>query len=198
MEVLCLDLEGVLVPEIWQAVAARTGLQALEKTTRDIPVYDDLMKYRLQILDEYDIHLSLIQEEIAKLEPLQGAVEFLHWARLRFQVAIVSDTFYEFGMPLMQSLGYPQLLCHTLEVKDDRVVGYTLRQEDPKRQVVKAFKSLKYTVFAAGDSFNDVNMLEEADQGFFYCAPENVVAQFPQFPCTESYAQLQERLSGVG
>ena len=198
MKVLCLDLEGVLVPEVWQAVAARTGLQALEKTTRDIPVYDDLMKYRLQILDEYDIHLSLIQEEIAKLEPLQGAVAFLHWARLRFQVAIVSDTFYEFGMPLMQSLGYPQLLCHTLEVKDDRVVGYTLRQEDPKRQVVKAFKSLKYTVFAAGDSFNDVNMLEEADQGFFYCAPENVVAQFPQFPCTENYTQLQERLSGIG
>ena len=194
MDVLCLDLEGVLVPEVWEAVAEKTGVEGLLKTTRDIPVYDDLMQYRLGLLAEHDITLSTIQGEIAKLEPLPGAKEFLDWARQEFQVAIISDTFYEFGMPLMAHLGYPTLLCHKLDVQDDRIVGYHIRQEDPKRCSVKAFHSLKYRVFAAGDSFNDVSMLDEADFGFFFTAPENVTEQFPQFAKTESYTELQSAL----
>lgn len=197
MDILCLDLEGVLVPEVWLAVAESTGIEGLKKTTRDIPVYDDLMQYRLEILAEHDVPLSLIQAEIAKLAPLPGARDFLDWARLRFQVAIISDTFYEFGLPLMAGLGYPLLLCHKLTVENDRIVGYQIRQPDPKRCSVQAFKSLEYRVFAAGDSFNDVSMLEEADHGFFFTAPENVTAQFPQFSNTHSYLELQQALTGA-
>ncbi len=194
MDVLCLDLEGVLVPEVWQAVARETGIDALNKTTRDIPVYDDLMQYRLDVLAQHDVTMSLIQGEIDKLDPLPGAVDFLAWARERFQVAIISDTFYEFAAPLMRKLGHPMLLCHKLEIDDDRIVGYRIRQPDPKRQSVRAFKALKYRVLAAGDSFNDVSMLEEADRGVFFSAPENVTAQFPQYATTQSYAELQAAL----
>ena len=194
MDILCLDLEGVLVPEVWQAVAEKTGVEGLLKTTRDIPVYDDLMQYRLGLLAEHDIRLSTIQGEIAKLVPLPGAQDFLDWARQEFQVAIISDTFYEFGMPLMAHLGYPTLLCHKLEIEDDRIVGYQIRQDDPKRCSIRAFHSLRYRVFAAGDSFNDVSMLDEADEGFFFCAPENVTEQFPQFAKTESYDELKQAL----
>ena len=195
MNVLCLDLEGVLVPEVWQAVAQSTGIDALNKTTRDIPVYDDLMQYRLGILAEHDISLSQIQAEIDKLDPLPGAKDFLDWARTRFQVAIISDTFYEFAAPLMAKLEQPFLLCHTLEIENDRIVDYKIRQEDPKRCSVKAFQSLTYTVFAAGDSFNDVSMLDQAEHGFFFCAPENVTREYPQYPLTTSYAELQESLA---
>lgn len=194
MDVLCLDLEGVLIPEVWQAVAAATGIEGLKKTTRDIPVYDDLMQYRLDILREHDITMSLIRGEIDKLHPLPGAVDFLQWARQRFQVAIISDTFYDFAGPLMEKLGQPFLLCHRLVVEDDRIANYRIRQPDPKRCSVKAFKSLNYTVFAAGDSFNDVTMLEEADHGFFYQAPENVCEQFPQYPRAVDYRELQQML----
>lgn len=191
MEILCLDLEGVLVPEVWQAVAASTGIAALNKTTRDIPVYDELMQYRLDILREHDITLTMINADIDKLEPLPGAPEFLDWARQYFQIAIISDTFYEFAAPLMPKLKQPMLLCHHLVVENDRIVDYKIRQPDPKRCAVKAFKSLDYRIFAAGDSFNDVSMLEEADHGFFFQAPENICAQFPQYPRAADYLELQ-------
>jgi len=196
VDVLCLDLEGVLIPEIWLAVADRTGIEALRKTTRDIPVYDELMQLRLDVLAENDLPLSLIEQVIDTLEPLPGAVEFLDWARPRFQVAIISDTFYQFAMPLMAKLGFPTLFCHKLVVEEDRIVGYRIRQEDPKRQSVRAFKSLNYRVLAAGDSYNDISMLEEADAGFFYRAPENVLAEYPQYPHAVSYEALQQLLGG--
>ena len=194
MDILCLDLEGVLVPEVWQAVAKRTEIPQLLKTTRDIPNYDDLMNYRLGIINQHGISLSQIQAEIANLAPLPGAQDFLRWARRHFQVAIISDTFYEFAMPLMTQLEEPFLLCHKLKIEEDRIVGYRLRQKDPKRNSVKAFKSLSLNVIAAGDSFNDVSMLEEADAGFFFQAPDNVRQQFPQYPLATNYRGLQRRI----
>ncbi|MEQ8484039.1 MAG: bifunctional phosphoserine phosphatase/homoserine phosphotransferase ThrH [Pseudomonadales bacterium] len=194
MDILCLDLEGVLIPEIWQAVADRTGIEALRKTTRDIPVYDDLMQLRLGILAEHDLPLSLIQQVIDTLEPLPGAPEFLGWARQQYQVAIISDTFYQFAMPLMAKLGWPTLLCHRLVVEHDRIVDYRIRQPDPKRRSVQAFRSLNYRVLAAGDSYNDVSMLEEADAGFLFCAPDNVRREFPQYPYAGDYPALQRLL----
>ena len=191
MDILCLDLEGVLVPEVWQAVAHETQIPELLKTTRDIPNYDDLMNYRLGIIEQNDITLSQIQAEIAKLAPLPGAADFLRWARQHFQVAIISDTFYEFAMPLMAQLEEPFLLCHKLQIEDDRIVGYRLRQKDPKRCSVKAFKSLSLNIIAAGDSFNDVSMLEEADAGIFFQAPDNVRQQFPHYPLASNYEELQ-------
>jgi len=197
LNVLCLDLEGVLVPEIWQAVADRTGIDELRKTTRDIPVYDELMRLRLDVLTEHDLPLSTIQEVIDGLEPLPGAPEFLGWARQRYQVAIISDTFYQFAMPLMAKLGWPTLLCHRLVVEDDRIVGYRIRQPDPKRHSVRAFQGLNYRVLAAGDSYNDISMLEEADAGFFYRAPDNVRAEYPQYPHADDYQALKGLLEGA-
>ena len=195
MNVLCLDLEGVLVPEIWQAVARDTGIQSLDKTTRDIPVYDDLMHMRLQELSRHDLTLSAIRAVIAGLAPLPGAVEFLAWARRRFQVAVLSDTFYDFAMPLMAKLDYPLLLCHKLVVEDDRITGYRLRQEDPKRHAVRAFRALNYRVLAAGDSFNDVSMLDEADVGIFFNAPLAVRTQHSRFAAVDNYTELQAALA---
>ena len=195
MNVLCLDLEGVLVPEIWQAVARDTGIQTLDKTTRDIPVYDDLMHMRLQELSRHDLTLSAIRAVIAGLAPLPGAVEFLAWARRRFQVAVLSDTFYDFAMPLMAKLDHPLLLCHKLVVEDDRITGYRLRQEDPKRHAVRAFRALNYRVLAAGDSFNDVSMLDEADVGIFFNAPLAVRTQHPRFAAVDNYTELQAALA---
>lgn len=194
LNVLCLDLEGVLVPEVWQAVAERTGIPALTKTTRDIPAYGDLMRMRLEILDEQELTLRTIQDIVAGLEPLPGACDFLAWARRTFQVAILSDTFYEFGMPLMAKLGDPLLLCHRLDVEGDRIVGYRLRQEDPKRHAVRAFRAMNYTVIAAGDSYNDVAMLEEADVGLFFDAPASVIAQYPSFTAVGDYGELAAAL----
>ena len=182
------------MPEIWQAVAHRTGIEALAKTTRDIPVYDDLMRMRLAVLAEQNLPLSAIREVVDGLRPLPGALDFLARARQRFQVAVLSDTFYEFGMPLMAKLGHPLLLCHRLIVSDDRITGYRLRQKDPKRQAVRAFRAMNYRVIAAGDSFNDVAMLEEADAGVFFNAPEGVLAQHPGFPATGTYAELASAL----
>ncbi len=195
MDVLCLDLEGVLIPEIWVAVAERTGIDSLRKTTRDVPVYDDLMRLRLGILAERHIGLSTIRSAIETLNPLPGAVDFLDWARSRFQVAIVSDTFYEFAQPMMAKLGWPLLLCHRLDVTHDEIRGYRIRQPDPKRQSVKAFQSLSYRVLAVGDSYNDIPMLDQADHGFFYRCPATVAAEYPRFPCTQTYAALQQLLA---
>jgi len=191
VDVLCLDLEGVLVPEVWQAVAEATQVDGLLKTTRDIPVYEDLMNYRLKLLAEHAVTLSDIQAQIAKLQPLPGAFEFLEWARLHYQVAIISDTFYEFAAPLMAQLQQPFLLCHKLVVEQDRIIGFKLRQADPKRCSVKAFKSLDLRVVAAGDSFNDVSMLDEADRGIFFQAPDNVRELYPQYPLANDYDELR-------
>jgi phosphoserine/homoserine phosphotransferase len=192
VEIACLDLEGVLVPEIWIAFAERTGIQELRATTRDIPDYDVLMKQRLRILDQHNLGLPDIQAVIAEIKPLDGAVEFIDWLRERFQVVILSDTFYEFSQPLMRQLGFPALLCHKLETDErGRVVNYHLRQANPKRQSVLAFKSLYYRVIAAGDSYNDTTMLAEADAGILFHAPENVIREFPQFPAVQTFDDLK-------
>jgi|TARA_B110000908_G_scaffold85623_1_gene102288 phosphoserine/homoserine phosphotransferase len=192
VEIACLDLEGVLVPEIWIAFAEKTGIEALKKTTRDEPDYDVLMRYRLDILREHGLGLNEIQEVIATLEPLPGAIEFVDWLRERFQVVILSDTFYEFASPLMKQLGYPTLLCHKLETAEDgTVIDYHLRQANPKRQAVVGFKSMYYRTIAAGDSYNDTTMLAEADAGILFHAPENVITEFPQFPAVQSFADLK-------
>ncbi|ABC29450.1 phosphoserine phosphatase/homoserine phosphotransferase bifunctional protein [Hahella chejuensis KCTC 2396] len=192
MELACLDLEGVLIPEIWIAFAEKTGIEALRATTRDIPDYDVLMKQRLEILDEHGYGLPDIQSVIAMLDPLPGAQEFVAWLRRRFQVVILSDTFYEFAMPLMEKLGWPTLLCHRLEVDENgKVTNYLLRQKDPKRMAVQAFHGLNYHVIAAGDSYNDTTMLAEADAGILFKAPDNVIAEFPQFPAVHSYDELR-------
>lgn len=193
MELACLDLEGVLIPEIWIAFAEETGIEELKATTRDIPCYDELMQQRLRILDEHGLKLPQIQETISKLEPLEGAVEFVNWLRERFQVVILSDTFYEFSQPLMRQLGFPTLLCHKLEVNEEgRITDYTLRQKDPKRQSVRAFQLLNYRVIAAGDSYNDTTMLTQAESGILFHAPDNVIAEFPQFPAVHNYEDLKK------
>lgn len=193
MELACLDLEGVLIPEIWIAFAEETGIEELKATTRDIPDYDELMQQRLRILDENGLTLPQIQETISKLAPLEGAVEFINWLRERFQVVILSDTFYEFSQPLMRQLGFPTLLCHKLEVNDEgRITDYTLRQKDPKRQSVRAFQLLNYRVISAGDSYNDTTMLKQAEAGILFHAPDNVIAEFPQFPAVHTFEDLKK------
>jgi len=193
LELACLDLEGVLIPEIWINFAEKTGIEELKATTRDIPDYDVLMKQRLRILDEHNLGYHEIQEVIATLSPLDGAQEFVAWLRERFQLIILSDTFYEFAQPLMRQLGFPILLCHRLQLDEKgRVIDYLLRQKDPKRQSVKAFHSLNYRVIAAGDSYNDTSMLSEADHGILFMAPQNVIDEFPQFPAVFSYEDLKQ------
>jgi phosphoserine/homoserine phosphotransferase len=189
--VVTLDLEGVLIPEIWVAVAERTGIDALRRTTRDEPDYDVLMKYRLAILHEHGLKMPLITDVIAGLRPLPGAREFLDELRSRTQVIILSDTFQQFGRPFMQQLGWPTLFCHRLVIDDaDRVVDYELRQPDQKRRAVEALHGLNFRVVAAGDSYNDVAMLQEADAGVLFRSPANVQAEFPQFPAVEAYDDL--------
>lgn len=192
MEIACLDLEGVLVPEIWIDFSDRTGITELRATTRDIPDYDVLMQQRLRILREHGLGLPDIQAVIAGMEPMPGALEFVDWLRERFQVVILSDTYYEFAQPLMRQLGFPTLLCHRLE-SDDKgmIVNYHLRQKDPKRQSVKAFHSLNYRCIAAGDSYNDTTMLAEAEAGILFRAPDNVIREFPQFPAVHEYDDLK-------
>ncbi|MBS3803333.1 MAG: bifunctional phosphoserine phosphatase/homoserine phosphotransferase ThrH [Oleiphilaceae bacterium] len=192
MELACLDLEGVLIPEIWIAFAEKTGIEALKATTRDIPDYDVLMQQRLRLLDEHGYGLAAIQDVISELDPLPGASEFLDWLRERFQVVILSDTFYEFAMPLMAKLGHPALLCHKLQVSDDgRIAHYLLRQRDPKRQAVRAFQLLNYRVIAAGDSYNDTTMLKQAEAGILFHAPQNVIEEFPEFPAVQTFDDLK-------
>jgi phosphoserine/homoserine phosphotransferase len=188
--IVTLDMEGVLTPEIWIAVAERTGIPALRRTTRDEPDYDKLMRYRIGILDEHRITLSKIQEVIASLPLLPGALDFVNALRQRTQVIILSDTFEQFAQPLMRQLGWPTLLCHRLIVENDRITGYQLRMPDQKKCAVAALQSLNYHVIAAGDSFNDTTMLGQANHGFLFHAPENIVKQFPQFPAVNDYPSL--------
>ena len=191
MQIVCLDLEGVLVPEIWINVAERTGVEALRATTRDIPDYDELMQQRLRLLDEHSLKLSDIQEVIAGMGPMNGAKAFLDDLRENFQVIILSDTFYEFAAPLMKQLGHPTLLCHRLGIDDEgRVADYHLRMPDQKREAVKALHGLNFQVIAAGDSYNDTSMLSEADAGILFRPPQNVIDEFPQFPVTTTYDEL--------
>lgn len=190
MNIVCLDLEGVLVPEVWIRLAEVTGIEALQKTTRDLPDYNELMQFRLDILDRHDLNLSRIQEVIGDMEPLPGAKAFLDRLRAGFQVMILSDTFYEFSGPLMQQLGWPSLFCHRLRVENDRITGWQLRQPDPKRKSVQALRQLNYKIFAAGDSYNDISMLQEADAGFLFRAPERVAAEYPEFPLVQDYELL--------
>lgn len=185
-----LDLEGVLVPEIWIAVAERTGIDALRRTTRDEPDYDVLMRYRLDLLAQHGLTMSLVADVISELAPLPGASAFLDALRARTQVVVLSDTFEQFAGPLMVHLGMPTVLCHRLVVADDRIVDYRLRQPDQKRRAVQAFHSLDYRVIAAGDSYNDTAMLCEADVGFLFRAPPNVIEEFPQFPALVEYDDL--------
>jgi len=193
MRIACLDLEGVLIPEIWINVAERTGIDALRITTRDEPDYDVLMRKRLGILAEHGLGLPDIQEVIGTLSPLEGAPDFVDWLRERFQVVILSDTFYEFAAPLMRQLGYPTLFCHKLVIDDaGRVADYRLRMPDQKRRAVEAFQGLNFQVIAAGDSYNDTSMLGAADAGILFRPPDNVIAEFPQFPVTRSYEELRE------
>lgn len=193
VEIACLDLEGVLVPEIWIAFAEETGIKELNRTTRDEPDYDVLMNYRLDILRQHGLGLNEIQEVIATLKPLDGALDFVNWLRERFQVVILSDTFYDFASPFMKQLGYPTLLCHKLETDDKgMLVNYHLRQANPKRQAIVGFKSMYYRTIAAGDSFNDTTMLAEADAGILFHAPQNVIDEFPQFPAVHTFADLKQ------
>ena len=195
MEIVCLDLEGVLIPEIWINFAERTGIDELRATTRDIPDYDVLMKQRLRLLDQHGFGLPDIQDVIDGMGPLEGAPEFLDWLRPNFQVVILSDTFYEFAKPLMRQLGWPTLLCHKLEVNDEgRIVDYRIRQKDPKRASVQALHGLNYRVIAAGDSYNDTTMLAEADAGILFHAPDNVIAEFPQFPAVHTFDDLKAEI----
>jgi phosphoserine/homoserine phosphotransferase len=190
--IACLDLEGVLVPEVWISVAAKTGVEELRRTTRDEPDYDRLMCGRLAILAREKLTLPDIQAVIAGIRPLDGAREFLEWLRARTQVIILSDTFTEFAQPLMAQLGYPCLFCNSLTVDGEgRIIDYALRIKDGKRKAVMALKLLNFRVIAAGDSYNDTNMLAEADAGILFRPPENVVRDFPQYPVTRTYDELR-------
>lgn len=195
MQIVCLDLEGVLVPEIWIEFAERAGIPELRRTTRDEPDYDVLMKYRLDILARHELGLPSIQEVIADMGPMAGARAFLDDLRERYQVVILSDTFYEFAHPLMRQLGWPTLFCHSLEA-DERgfLVDYHLRMPDQKREAVKRFKELNFRVVAAGDSYNDTAMLGEAHGGILFHPPENVIREYPQFPVTHSYEELRREI----
>lgn len=188
--IVTLDLEGVLVPEIWVAVAETTGIDALRRTTRDEPDYDVLMRYRLDILDEHGLSMSKIGEVIATLSPLPGAADFLRELRSQTQVVLLSDTFEQFARPLMAQLDWPTIWCHRLTVEDDRITGYRLRKEDPKLAAVRALQSLNYRVIAAGDSYNDTTMLLGADAGFLFNAPDNVRGEFPGLAAFDRYDDL--------
>ena len=188
--IVTLDMEGVLTPEIWIAVAEKTGIPELRRTTRDEPDYDVLMQGRLAILDQHGLKLSDIQQVIATLPLLEGAKAFMDQLRSEVQVVILSDTFEQFAAPFMRQMGMPTLLCHTLIIENDRIVNYKLRTPDQKRKAVAAFKSLNYRVIAAGDSFNDTTMLGEADAGFLFHAPDNIKEQFPQFKAVDEYDDL--------
>jgi len=195
MEIVCLDLEGVLVPEVWVEFAKVTGIEELTATTRDIADYDILMQQRMSILKQHNLNIEDIQAVIATLSPLPGAIAFLDWLREHFQVMILSDTFYEFAQPLMRQLGFPTLLCHRLIIDEENSVsGYQLRQEDPKRQATLALQSLNYKILAAGDSYNDITMLHQADAGILFNAPTYIADEYPHLPAVYGYENLQRAL----
>lgn len=193
MHLICSDLEGVFVPEVWINVAEKTGIPELRRTTRDEPDYDKLMRYRMEILDRHGLKLHHIQEVIAQIRPLPGAIEFIEWVKERSQLIVVSDTFIQFADPLMKQLGRPTLFCHTLVMDEtDRIIDYRLRQPDPKRRTVEALQSLKYEVIAMGDSYNDTSMLQQAEVGILFRPPQKVIDDFPQFPVVNDYTGLKE------
>ncbi len=198
MKIACLDLEGVLVPEIWINVSRKTGIAELSRTTRDEPNYDKLMRERIEILDRHGLKLADIQKVIGTMAPLDGAASFLDWLRERFPLIVLSDTFDQFAGPLMRQLGRPALFCNTLEIDDaGRIAGYRLRQPDGKRKAVVALRSLALRVIAAGDSYNDTTMLAEADAGILFRPPDNVAREFPQFPVTRSYDELRDAFAAA-
>jgi len=195
MDIVCLDMEGTLTPEIWEQVAIDSGISELNKTTRDIPSYSDLMDYRIKVMKENNLKLADIVEAAKKLDLLDGALDFLNQVRKEFQVVILSDTFHEIAYPLMKKLGYPLLLCHTLDVDaDDNILGYKLRDLQAKKQAILGFQSMGYSCLAVGDSFNDLQMFEVADQGFFINAPETISTSMPDIPCFNEYPNLLNAL----
>ena len=191
MKYLCLDFEGVLIPEIWQYVAKETGSEELMLTTQDLKDYDELMQLRMKVVNEKNIKLSDIQEIVKSMNPFDGAEDFLDWARFHFQVSIVSDTFYELAWPLVKKLKFPNIICHHLNIVDNKIEGYQLRQQNNKQKVVEALKSLNFEVYAAGDSYNDINMLSEADLGIFFKAPEHIKTEFPKLLTADSHEELK-------
>ncbi|MCG8699117.1 MAG: bifunctional phosphoserine phosphatase/homoserine phosphotransferase ThrH [Bacteroidales bacterium] len=198
MHAICSDLEGVWVPEVWINVAQKTGIEELRLTTRDIKDYDELMQYRLKILEKHNLKLKDIQDVIASIKPIDGAYDMVQWLKTITRFIVVSDTFTQFAEPLMSQLDWPTLFCHNLEIDaDDRVVNYHLRQKDPKRQVVKALQSLEYEVIAFGDSYNDVTMLEQADKAFLFKAPQNVIDDYPQYPVANTYEEMKVLLDDM-
>ena len=197
--IVCLDLEGVLVPEIWINVALKTGIEELKITTREMPDYDKLMRQRLAILDRNNLKIGDIQEVIGTMGPMEGAPEFIHWLHDRCQVIILSDTFYQFAFPLMKQLSFPTLFCNQLEIDAvGRIANYHMRMQNQKKHSVAAFKSLNFFTMAAGDAYNDTAMLGEADAGFFFRPPDHLPKEFPQFPVTHTYGELQDRLAKAG
>jgi phosphoserine/homoserine phosphotransferase len=195
MRIVCLDLEGVLVPEIWIAVSEATGIPELRRTTRDEPDYDKLMRSRLELLDKNGLKLPDIQRVIGTLDPLEGAADFVGEIRRRTELIVLSDTFTQFAKPLMAKLGYPTLFCNSLVISDDgTVTGYRLRQQDGKKHAVIAFKSINLEIFAAGDSFNDLKMIREADAGCLFRAPESIRQSEKDIPCVDTYSALLEEI----
>ncbi len=196
MTIACLDLEGVLIPEIWINLAEKTGIEALKLTTRDIADYDELMVKRLEVLDQHGLTLKDFQEVVATMDPLEGARDFLEWLQDQVEVIILSDTFREFAMPLIAKLGNPTMFCHSLSVDYEtyRIKNYALRQNDQKRKAVIALKGLNFRVLSMGDSYNDLSMLEEADAGIFFKPTKKITEEFPQFPVTENYEELKSHL----
>lgn len=194
MEIVCFDMEGTLTPEIWEQIASNTGIEEFNKTTRDIPDYSDLMDFRLKVMKENNLKLSDIQKASGELELLDGAAEFLTRIRENFQVVILSDTFHEIAKPLMRKMGFPLLLCHNLEVNNDEVISYKLRHKQAKKQAILSFQSIGYRCIAAGDSFNDIQMFEVAESGFFINAPDKISSQYPDIPSFHNYDDLESAI----
>lgn len=195
MNIICLDLEGVLIPEIWVNTAEKAGIEELKATTRDIPDYDELMRFRLNLVAKHDLRIQDIQDVIATLTPLEGAKAFMDQLRADYQVVILSDTFQQFAVPMMRQLDWPTILCHELIIDNEgRITNYQLRQQDQKRKAVQAFHNLNLKVVAAGDSYNDTTMLSEAEAGILFCPPDNVIEEFPQFPVTREYSELRAEI----
>lgn len=194
MEIVCFDMEGTLTPEIWEQIASNTGIEEFNKTTRDIPDYSDLMDFRLKVMKENNLRLSDIQKASGELELLDGAAEFLSRIRENFQVVILSDTFHEIAKPLMRKMGFPLLLCHNLEVNNDEVISYKLRHKQAKKQAILSFQSIGYRCIAAGDSFNDIQMFEVAENGFFINAPDKISSQYPDIPSFYNYDDLENAI----
>ena len=194
MEIVCLDMEGTLTPEIWERVALNTGIDDLAQTTRDIPCYEDLMDMRLKIMSQKGIKLSELQKAASSLELLPGALEFVSRLRQNFQIVILSDTFHDIAKPLMEKLGFPFLLCHNLEIKNDEVISYKLRHSKAKHQAITSFQSMGYSCFAAGDSHNDIQMFEVANKGFFINAPKSISTKYPEIDSFDNYIDLEKAI----